>query len=87
MGPDDALELGTCARKAYEVLRYARIAGDQEAYEQMQDTLALMERFQVPRAAQVWEIPVHTPDVLAAADAVDAFVEAYRDCRRPPLAG
>ncbi len=44
----------------------------------MQDTLALMERFQVPRAAQVWEIPVHTPDVLAAADAVDAFVEAYR---------
>ncbi|MCU0872487.1 MAG: hypothetical protein MUE50_09090, partial [Pirellulaceae bacterium] len=30
------------------------------------------------RAAQVWEIPVHTPDLLAAADAVDAFVEAYR---------
>ncbi len=78
LGPDDALELGTCARKAYEVLRYARIAGDQEAYQRMQDTLALMERFQVPRAAQVWEIPVHTPDVLAAADAVDAFVEAYR---------
>lgn len=78
LGPDDAVELGTCARNAYEVLRYARIAGDQEAYEQMQSTLALMERFQVPRAAQVWEIPVHTPDVLAAADAVDAFVEAYR---------
>ena len=69
---------GHLRRKAYEVLRYARIAGDQEAYQQMQDTLALMERFQVPRAAQVWEIPVHTPDVLAAADAVDAFVEAYR---------
>ncbi len=78
LGPDDALELGTCARKAYEILRYARISGDQEAYEQMRSTLALMERFQVPRAAQVWEIPVHTPDVLAAADAVDAFVEAYR---------
>ncbi len=78
LGPDDALELGTCARKAYEVLRYARIAGDPEAYERMQETLALMERFQVPRAAQVWEIPVHTPDVLAAADAVDAYVEAFR---------
>jgi len=32
----------------------------------------------VPRAAQVWEVPVHTPDILAAADAVDAYVEAWR---------
>jgi hypothetical protein len=78
LGPDDALELGTCARKAYEVLRYARISGDAEAYEQMQTTLQRMESFRVPRAAQVWEVPVHTPDLLAAADAVDAFVEAHR---------
>lgn len=78
LGPDEAVKLGTCARKAYEVLRYARIAGDQEAYQRMQATLNLMRRFQVPRAAQVWEVPVHTPDLLAAADAVDAYVEAYR---------
>ena len=78
LGPDEAVELGTCARKAFEVLRYARIAGDAQAYEQMRNTLELMETFRVPRAAQVWEVPVHTPDVLAAADAVDAYVEAYR---------
>ena len=78
LGPDNALEVGTCARRAFEVLRYARIAGDRGAYEQMQNTLLLMESFRVPRAAQVWEVPVHTPDVLAAADAVDAYVEAYR---------
>lgn len=77
LGPDEALEVGTCARKAYVVLRYARIAGDMEVYHQMLPTLQVMERFRVPRAAQVWEIPVHTPDVLAAADAVDAFLEAY----------
>ena len=65
LGPDEAVELGTCARNAYEVLRYARIAGDHEAYDQMQTTLALMESFRVPRAAQVWEVPVHAPDVLA----------------------
>ncbi len=80
LGPDDAVQLGTCARKAFEVLRYARIAGDREAYERMEVTLRLMESFRVPRAAQVWEVPVHTPDVLAAADAVDAYVEAYRFC-------
>ena len=77
LGPHQALEVGTCARKAYEVLRYARIAGDWEVYEQMRPTLETMERFDVPRAAQVWEVPVHTPDLLAAADAVDAFLEAY----------
>jgi hypothetical protein len=32
----------------------------------------------VPRAAQVWECPVHSPDILAAADAVEAELEAYR---------
>jgi len=78
LGPHWAVEVGTCARRAYEVLRYARITGDWEVYQQMLPTLELMEKFRVPRAAQVWEIPVHTPDVLAAADAVDAYVEAYR---------
>jgi hypothetical protein len=78
LGDHDAVELGTCARNAYVVLRYARIAGEPRAYEAMQDTLKLMQTFRVPRAAQVWEVPVHTPDVLAAADAVDAYVEAYR---------
>ncbi len=78
LGPDDSVEVGTCARKAYEVLRYARVAGDAEAYRRVLPTLELMERFRVPRAAQVWEVPVHTPDILAAADAVDAFIEAYR---------
>ncbi|HUT31969.1 MAG TPA: hypothetical protein VNE39_00700 [Planctomycetota bacterium] len=78
LGPDNAVEVGTCARKAFEVLRYARIAGDAEAFERMQKTLRLMETFRVPRAAQVWEVPVHTPDLLAAADAVDAYLEAYR---------
>jgi hypothetical protein len=77
LGPDGAVELGTCARNAYQVLRYARIAGDWEAYQQMRSTLLLMESFEVPRAAQVWEVPVHTPDLLAAADAVDAYLEAY----------
>ncbi len=78
LGSDNAVESGTCARNAYEVLRYARIAGDWEAYQQMRNTLALIESFQVPRAAQVWEVPVHTPDLLAAADAMDANIEAYR---------
>ena len=78
LGPDEAVELGTCSRKAFEVLRYARITGDREAFDAMQPTLRLMETFRVPRAAQVWEVPVHTPDILATAETMEAFIEAYR---------
>ena len=83
LGPDNAVEVGLCARRAYEVLRFARVTGDREVYRQMQPTLERMEGFRVPRAAQVWEVPVHTPDILAAADAVDAYLEAYRFSRDP----
>ena len=31
----------------------------------------------VPRGAQTWEIPLHTPDILAAAHLVDAYVLGY----------
>jgi len=78
LGPNDALEVGTCARNAYEILAFARMTDDRAIYEEMRKTLELMETFRVPRAAQVWEVPVHTPDILAAADAVDAYLEAYR---------
>jgi hypothetical protein len=78
LGTNGAAEVGLCAAKAYQVLRYARITGEWNAYHQMVKTLEFMEQFRVPRAAQVWEVPVHSPDILAAADAVDAYVEAYR---------
>jgi len=78
LGKDRALELGLLARKTYEILRYVRISGDWEAYEACKKPLGLMSSFEIPRAAQVWEVPVHSPDILAAADAIDAFLEAYR---------
>ena len=78
LGPHEAIEVGTTAQRAYQVLKYARIAGDRKAYELMLPTLERMSTFRVPRAAQVWEVPVHTPDVLAASNAMDAYLEAYR---------
>jgi hypothetical protein len=35
------------------------------------------KRFDVPRGAQTWEIPLHTPDQLASAYAVWAYVRGY----------
>jgi len=78
LGADDAAELGTCALRARDLLRNARITGDYKSYVAGRKSLNFMLRFKVPRAAQVWEVPVHSPDILAAAHAVQAFLEAYR---------
>ncbi len=80
-GTEGAVELGTTASSAASVLRYARIVGDWDVYRDMAPTLEIMERFQVPRGAQSWEVPLHAPDLMAAADALNAFLEAYRLCR------
>ena len=36
-----------------------------------------MDRFSVPRGAQTWECPLYEPDILAAAYAIGAYVEAH----------
>ncbi|NLH98507.1 MAG: hypothetical protein GX446_03340 [Chthonomonadales bacterium] len=77
LGEPGAVEIGLIAAKAYQLLQIARIVGDRSFYEAGVRSLNRMERYRVPRAAQVWEVPVHTPDILAAADAVDAYLEAY----------
>ncbi len=69
--------LGVCAQPAVTMLEYARITGDQEILAAACRTLDYMKRFRVPRGAQVWEIPLHTPDQLASAYAVWAYVRGY----------
>jgi len=51
------------------------MTGERKALEAGLKALKAMKKFNVPRAAQVWEIPVHTPDILAASDAIDANIE------------
>ncbi|NCO42870.1 MAG: hypothetical protein COZ06_02160 [Armatimonadetes bacterium CG_4_10_14_3_um_filter_66_18] len=77
LGTHEAAEVGTCAQTAYTVLRFARVTGDAQALAGGEKALAFMDRFPVPRAAQVWEVPVHTPDLLAAADACEAYLTGY----------
>jgi hypothetical protein len=68
---------GVCARPAALLLEYARLTGDPKALEAGLRTLDYMKRFDVPRGAQVWEIPLHTPDQLASAYGVWAYVRGF----------
>ncbi len=69
--------LGICALPAMSLLEYAYQTGDQNALDAGLKTLDYMKRFDVPRGAQCWEIPLHSPDQLAAAYAVKAYVRGY----------
>lgn len=69
--------LGICAHSALMLLKHARIASDEESLAAGLKALRFMERFRIPRGAQVWECPIYQPDLLAAAYAVAAYVEGY----------
>jgi len=68
---------GVCARPAALLLEYAYVTGDPSALRAGVRTLEYMKRFRTPRGAQVWEVPLHTPDLLASAYLVWAYVRGY----------
>ena len=74
--PGEAV-LGTCADTALLLLKHARITGNQASREAGLKALDFMQQFSMPRGAQMWECPMYQPDVLAAAHAIGAYVEAH----------
>ncbi|MCS7089835.1 MAG: hypothetical protein RMN51_01010 [Verrucomicrobiota bacterium] len=71
---------GYTAERVCQLLEAALWCGDPRLIGAALDKLCAMDaRFRegVPRGAQTWEIPLHTPDLLAAAHLVRAYVLAY----------
>lgn len=87
---------GHCARPAALLLEAALYLGDEQALKAGLKTLEYMKRFCVPRGAQTWELSLHTPDILASAELVRAYVRGFqltgnedylREARRWALSG
>ena len=84
--PDYASTLGSdhcngfTAMTAEEMLAQASLSGDEAA---ITAALAVLDKItsnyagQVPRGAQPWEMPLHTPDIVAAGRLVRAYVLGY----------
>jgi hypothetical protein len=68
---------GFCARSAYELLEHAYYTGNGRSQAAGLKTLEYMKRFRTPRGNQIWEVPLHTPDIMASAHAVWAYVRGY----------
>jgi hypothetical protein len=69
---------GVCAPPARQLLEYAWITSDQTALKGGIKTLEYMKRFRTPRGAQTWEVALHTPDILASANLVWAYVRGFQ---------
>ena len=71
---------GYAAVDVFRILEAATMSADPDLIEQ---GLALLDRQTalyantVPRGAQTWEVPLHTPDILASAYMVKAYVLGY----------
>jgi hypothetical protein len=69
---------GVCADRLEKVLAYAGVTGDPAATESAVRGLDFAMNFTVPRGDQLWEIPLHTPDIRAAGRMGMAFLNGYK---------
>lgn len=70
---------GLTAKVVATLLEAAAFCGDRELIAEAITKLRALEKFEhtVPRGAQTWEIPLHTPDILASAYLVRAFTLGF----------
>lgn len=70
---------GLTAQVVESLLENASFSGEPELINQALEKLRALDKFKntVPRGAQTWEVPLHTPDILASAHLVRAYTRGY----------
>jgi hypothetical protein len=71
---------GYAAGDVVRILEAATMSADRELIEQglaLLDQQSVLYADTVPRGAQTWEVPLHTPDILASAHLVKAYTLGY----------
>ena len=77
---------GHAAPDVVHILEAAALSADRDLMEQglaLLDKQTALYANSVPRGAQVWEVPLHTPDILASAYMVRAYTLGYMISRKP----
>jgi hypothetical protein len=70
---------GFASRLAGDLLEDAAFSGERDLLTAGLEKLRALDRFRgaVPRGAQTWECPLHTPDILASAQMVRAYTLGF----------
>lgn len=78
LGTAGDTNVGMAAGSVRQILRSAAQSADSHLLQEGLNGLEWMRKWRVPRGAQVWEIPLHAPDILASAHCCAAFLWGYR---------
>ncbi len=78
---------GLTAQVVADLLQSAVISGDSKLLEAGITRLRGLDKFadMAPRGAQTWEVPLHTPDILASANLLRAYTLGYEITGDPHL--
>ena len=68
---------GDCGNYLFRLLEHWRLTGDKESLNAALKGLAFVNELKTPRGAQVWELSLHTPDIMGASRCVLANVWAF----------
>ncbi|MCL2624564.1 MAG: hypothetical protein FWD31_12950, partial [Planctomycetaceae bacterium] len=68
---------GHCGNALYSLMYNYRIIGEPETLAVVEKGLEFANRFTVPRGAQVWELSLHTPDIMGSSRMCMANVWVY----------
>ena len=70
---------GFASRTVQELLETASFSGNDELLQAALQRLRALDKFHngVPRGAQTWECPLHTPDILASAQMIRVYTLGY----------
>ena len=70
--------VGMAAGHVRQILYCAAQSADPDLLREGLKGLEWLRKWRVPRGAQVWEIPLHAPDILASSHCCEAFLWGYR---------
>ena len=78
LGEAGDTNVGMAAGHVRQILYCAAQSADPELLKEGLQGLEWIRQWRVPRGAQVWEIPLHAPDILASSHCCEAFLWGYR---------
>ncbi len=78
LGKEGDTSVGTTALKAWPILRWAEITGDEQLITSGLKAVDFLATLARPEGAEVWEIPLHDPNLRAAGYAIRCTLAAWR---------
>ena len=78
LGKAGDTNVGMGAAPVHAILKAAAQTADPRLLMEGLKGLDWLRKWRIPRGSQVWEIPLHAPDILASAHCCEAFLWGYR---------